>query len=128
LCTWIFRKGSPAELYVSSFDAVIELCSAICAKPKWKRLSFKILDVVHSQTELFSQLMRAEIECGMMNGAALLVQYIWDNDDATRPVIERHSILTQLRTRCNPDEACQKVVKKPFSFLIPSHLSPQLVR
>ncbi|VDO54922.1 unnamed protein product [Haemonchus placei] len=73
------KKGSPAELYVSSFEAVIQLCSAICAKPKWKRLSFKILDVVHSQRELLSQLMRAEISCRMMNATALLVQYIWDN-------------------------------------------------
>ncbi|KAK5979796.1 hypothetical protein GCK32_004053, partial [Trichostrongylus colubriformis] len=77
--TSIKEKGSPAELYVSSFDAVIQLCSAICAKPKWKRLSFKILDVVHSQTELLSQLMRAEVECRMMSATALLVQYIYDN-------------------------------------------------
>ncbi|XGW11331.1 hypothetical protein V3C99_012661 [Haemonchus contortus] len=126
--TSVQKKGSPAELYVSSFDAVIQLCSAICAKPKWKRLSFKILDVVHSQRELLSQLMRAEISCRMMNATALLVQYIWDNDDASRPVIEADSVLNQLRTLPTADETCQKVVEKPYSFVIPSHLSPQIVR
>ncbi|WKX97837.1 hypothetical protein Q1695_013489 [Nippostrongylus brasiliensis] len=122
------EKGSPAELFLSSFEVVIQLCSAICAKPKWKRLSFKILDVVYSQTELLSQLMRAEIKCRMMDAVVMLVQYIWDSDDATRPVIESNSMLTQLRSLPRVEQRCQNFVKKPFSFVNPTHLAPQFIR
>ncbi|KHJ83458.1 hypothetical protein OESDEN_16845 [Oesophagostomum dentatum] len=75
------EKNSVGELYVSSFELVLHLCIAICAKPKWKRLSFKLLDVVHSQGELLSQLMRAEIQCRMVDYAATLVQHIWSNGE-----------------------------------------------
>ncbi|VDO87578.1 unnamed protein product [Heligmosomoides polygyrus] len=110
----IKEQGSPAELFVTSFDTVIQLCCAICAKPKWKRLSFK--------------LMRAEIKCRLMDTVVTLVQYVWDNDDATRPVIESNSMLSQLRALPHAAEPCQKAVRKPFSFVNPTLLSPQFAR
>ncbi|EPB67456.1 hypothetical protein ANCCEY_13455 [Ancylostoma ceylanicum] len=121
--TSIKEKDTPGELYVSSFELILHLCIAICAKPKWKRLSFKILDVVHSQGELLNQLMRAEIQCRMVDYATTLVQYIWENDDTTRLVIDGDSMLNQLRARPHGADTTQKCAKKPYSFVIPSRLS-----
>ncbi|EYB80869.1 hypothetical protein Y032_0398g728 [Ancylostoma ceylanicum] len=126
--TSIKEKDTPGELYVSSFELILHLCIAICAKPKWKRLSFKILDVVHSQGELLNQLMRAEIQCRMVDYATTLVQYIWENDDTTRLVIDGDSMLNQLRARPHGADTTQKCAKKPYSFVIPSRLCPEYAR
>ncbi|RCN30620.1 hypothetical protein ANCCAN_23600 [Ancylostoma caninum] len=126
--TSIKEKDTPGELYVSSFELILHLCIAICAKPKWKRLSFKILDVVHSQGELLNQLMRAEIQCRMVDYATTLVQHIWENDDTTRLVIDGDSMLNQLRARPHGADIPQKCAKKPHSFVIPSRLCPEYAR
>ncbi|KAK6739110.1 hypothetical protein RB195_020906 [Necator americanus] len=124
----IKEKGKPGELYVSSVEIVLHLCVAVCAKPKWKRLSFKILDVVHSQGELLNQVMRAEIESRMLDYATALVQHIWENDDTTRVVIDGDSVLNQLRVRPQGPDLKDKWAKKPYSFVIPSRLCPEYVR
>ncbi|KAJ1355831.1 hypothetical protein KIN20_013386 [Parelaphostrongylus tenuis] len=122
------EKDSPSELFVSSFEAVIRLCCAICAKPKWKRLSFKILDAVHSQSELLSQLMRAEIKCLMMDIVIALIQYIWEHDSATREVIDQDSVLKELRTQPHLNDVDQKNVQKPYTFVVPNRLYPECAR
>ncbi|KAE9416788.1 hypothetical protein Angca_009036 [Angiostrongylus cantonensis] len=122
------EKDSPSELFVSSFEAVIRLCYAICAKPRWKRLSFKILDAVHSQSELLSQLMRAEIKCRMMDIVVALVQYIWEHDDLTREVIDQDSVLKELRIQPHVNDLDEKISHKPYSFVTPNRLYPECAR
>ncbi|VDM54146.1 unnamed protein product [Angiostrongylus costaricensis] len=122
------EKDSPSELFVSSFEAVIRLCYAICAKPRWKRLSFKILDTVHSQSELLSQLMRAEIKCRMMDIVVALVQHIWEHDDLTREVIDQDSVLKELRIQPHVNDLDEKIAHKPYSFVAPNRLYPECAR
>ena len=38
----INKKGSAGNLYSQSLDLLIHLCFALCSKPKWKRLSYKV--------------------------------------------------------------------------------------
>ncbi|CAI4230154.1 unnamed protein product [Auanema sp. JU1783] len=92
-------KDTPSFLFANSVDLVMHLCLTLCAKPKWKRISLKILDVVHSHGEMLSQLMRAEIHCHAVETASNLVQQIFNDDEVTRPVIEKEAVLRLLNKR-----------------------------
>ena len=37
------KNGSPANYYSRAADTTIHFCLTLCSKPKWKRLSFKVL-------------------------------------------------------------------------------------
>uniref|UniRef100_A0A1I7XTQ1 Transposase n=1 Tax=Heterorhabditis bacteriophora TaxID=37862 RepID=A0A1I7XTQ1_HETBA len=91
----------------------------------------EIMDVVHSQSELLSQLMRADITCPMIELSATLIQEVWENDETTRLIIDGDSVLKQLKNRdrlvktnSNSSGGKGQPLHESNSFNAPSRLIP----